>query len=143
MSISDHLAKARESGDFSLIAQAIPYFRWMGIGIELRDGAAVCRLPYKDTLIGNPVLPALHGGVIGAFLESAAMATLMAGLETAKLPKIINITIEYLRPAGAKDSYASGVITRQGRRIANVSTQAWQDDPNAPIARAQAHFLTG
>jgi acyl-coenzyme A thioesterase PaaI-like protein len=115
----------------------------MGIGIELRDGAALCKMPYKDTLIGNPMLPALHGGVTGAFLESAAMATLMVGLATPELPKIINITIEYLRPAGPRDSYASGTITRQGRRIANVSTQAWQDDRDTPFARAQAHFLTG
>lgn len=143
MSISEQLAKAREGGDFSLVAQAIPYFRWMGIGIELRDGVAVCNMPFKDSHIGNPMLPALHGGVTGAFLESAAMATLMAGIETPKLPKIINITIEYLRPAGPKESYASGIITRQGRRIANVSTEAWQDDRDTPIARAQAHFLTG
>jgi uncharacterized protein (TIGR00369 family) len=142
MSIAEEVAAARASGDFSRIAAAIPYFRWMGIEIEVHDGDAVCRLPYKQTFIGNPSLPALHGGVTGAFLEAAAAATVMVAPESAGLPKIINITVEYLRPARPKDSYARGAITRQGRRVATVSTEAWQDDPAVPVARAYAHFLT-
>ena len=98
-------------------------------------------LPFQDMLIGNPMLPALHGGVTGAFLESAAIMSLMARMQTNQVPKIINITIEYLRPGGPTDSFAAGIVTRQGRRVANVRAEAWQDDRNHPIAAASAHFL--
>ena len=39
--------------------------------LTLRD-ELTAQLPYDEKLIGNPVLPALHGGAIGAFLEMLA-----------------------------------------------------------------------
>jgi acyl-coenzyme A thioesterase PaaI-like protein len=57
------------------------------------------------------------------------------------LPKTINITIDYLRSGRTVDTFARGVITRHGRRVANVRVEAWQDDPERPIAIAYAHFL--
>jgi acyl-coenzyme A thioesterase PaaI-like protein len=57
------------------------------------------------------------------------------------LPKTITITVDYLRSGHAVDTYARGVVTRQGRRVANVHVEAWQDDRARPIATAHAHFL--
>ena len=34
-----------------------------------------------------------------------------------------------------------GRVTRAGRRIANVSAEAWQDDPARPIASAWMNVL--
>ena len=51
------------------------------------------------------------------------------------------MTIEYLRPARPHDTFAWGIITKQGRRVANLRVEAWQSDPDQPIAIAFAHFL--
>lgn len=141
MTFQERVAEARRTGDFNRLAEAIPYFRWMGIRIEQRDGEILTVMPFADMLVGNPMLPALHGGVTGAFIESAAIISLMATLDTPKLPKTINITIEYLRPGGPADTFGTGVITKQGRRVANVRAEAWQDSRDHPIAFANAHFL--
>ena len=143
MSFAERIAAARLNGDYNALIEAIPYFQWLGLNVELRDGEVVTVLPFQDMLIGNPMLPALHGGVTGAFLESAALLSLMARMPTAQVPKIVNITIEYLRPGGPVDSFAAGIITRQGRRVANVRAEAWQDDRAHPFAAASAHFLLG
>jgi len=143
MSFVDRLTQARASGDFNGLIRSIPYLDWMGVRLEQRDGELISVLPFQEMLIGNPMLPALHGGVTGAFLESAAIISLMATLDTPKMPKTINITIEYLRPGGPQDSYAAGIITKQGRRVANVRAEAWQEDRAHPIAAANAHFLIG
>jgi acyl-coenzyme A thioesterase PaaI-like protein len=92
-------------------------------------------------LIGNPALPALHGGTIAALLESSAIFELLADSELANLPKIINITVTYLRSGRPLDTYAKSVITKHGRRVAAVHVEAWQEDRSAPIATALAHFL--
>lgn len=141
MKFQDRIAEARRTGNFNHVVDGIPYLNWMGIRLERQDDELVCIMPFADMLVGNPTLPALHGGVTGAFIESAAIVSLMATMDTPKLPKTINITIEYLRPGGPKDTYATGVITKQGRRVANVRAEAWQDRRDQPIAFANAHFL--
>lgn len=141
MTLAETIERARREKNFGLVCAAIPYVAFLGIGAEETNGRITTRLAYNARNLGNPALPALHGGVVGAFLETAAIIELLWARETASVPKIINITVDYLRPAGPRDSFARGVVTRLGRRIANVAVEAWQDDPARPIATANCHFL--
>jgi len=86
-------------------------------------------------------VPALHGGTLGALMESTAIFKLLWHGETTTVPKTINITVEYLRGARPQDVLARAEFTRRGRRVANVRVSAWQDDPDEPVAVATAHFL--
>jgi uncharacterized protein (TIGR00369 family) len=140
-SLLELIARAKQSGDHGPLFEAVPYARFLGISGEIRDGELIGKLVYKPELIGNPVLPALHGGTIGALLESTAIFRLFWESETVILPKTINITVAYLRPGGPVDTYARAVVTKQGRRIASVRAEAWQEDPARPIATAVANFL--
>jgi acyl-coenzyme A thioesterase PaaI-like protein len=88
------------------------------------------------------MLPAIHGGVISALLESTAIFQLMWETEAIMLPKTITLTVDFLRSGRAVDTFARGLLTRQGRRVANVRVEAWQDDRDRPIAVASAHFLS-
>lgn len=135
------VAAAKASGDVSRLVDRVPYARFMGIGMVHVDGELLGRLTFADHLIGNPMLPAIHGGVIAALLESTAIFQLMWETEAIVLPKTITLTTDYLRPGRAQDTWARGVLTRQGRRVANVRVEAWQDDRARPIAVASAHFL--
>jgi acyl-coenzyme A thioesterase PaaI-like protein len=105
------------------------------------SGAPVFVLRFSDDIIGNVRLPAIHGGVIGAFLETAALATLIWASDSEFLPKTIDISIEYLRSGKPRDTFAQATITKHGRRVANVRVTAWQEDPARPIAAAHGHFL--
>ena len=141
MSLRDAVTAVRETGDFTAIQEAIPYSRFMGITAELVDGDVIGRMRYSDHLVGNASVPALHGGTLGALMESTAIFKLLWHGETAAVPKTINITVEYLRGAGPKDVFARAEFTRRGRRVANVRVFAYQDDPECPVAVATAHFL--
>jgi len=132
--------------DIDALMQAIPYARWLGITIDQRGNEITTVLHFSQKLIGNPVLPALHGGVIGAFLETTAIAQLafeFSGGEAGAggLPKPIGLTIDYLRSGKPVDTYGRAEITKQGRRVATVRAEAWQDDRARPIAAAHGHFL--
>lgn len=135
------LARARLSGDCGALTDAIPYARFLGVRAERVAGELLCRLAYGPDLIGNATLPALHGGVLGALLESTAVVHLLWEVDTVVLPKTITITIDYLRSAGPFDTFAKGKVMRLGRRIATVQTEAWQDDRTKPVAAAVAHLL--
>ena len=140
----DQLRAAKQAGAPQEMVRAIPYLGFLGVTIdEEADGALLCHLPFQEKLIGNPSLPAIHGGVIGGLLESVALLQLIWSLESPTLPRTINTSIDYLRSGQAQDIFARGQITKQGRRVANVRAEAWQDDPSRPIAAAHGHFLLG
>lgn len=138
---SEIVKRARETGDLRELAEAIPYLRFMGISVETRDGELIGKMAYSAPLVGNAALPALHGGAIGALLESTAILKTLADVETLVLPKIVTITVDYLRSARPVDTFARGTIAKQGRRVVNVSVEAWQEDEARPVARANAIFL--
>jgi uncharacterized protein (TIGR00369 family) len=141
MRLRDAVIEVRKTGDFTSLQEAIPYARFMGITAELVNGDVITRMRYSDHLVGNATVPALHGGTLGALMESTAIFKLLWRGETTTVPKTINITVEYLRSARAEDVLARAEFTRRGRRVANVRVFAWQDDPEAPVALATAHFL--
>jgi acyl-coenzyme A thioesterase PaaI-like protein len=109
--------------------------------MELAGDEMTAILPYSDTLIGDPGLPALHGGVLGAFLELTALAQLFVMTETEHQPRPIGVTVEYLRSGRPMDTYARAQIKRIGSRVANVSAEAWQETRAAPITCLHGRFL--
>lgn len=141
MSVETLIAEARRSGDLAAFNRSVPYLRFLGVEMRRDESGPTLRMPFQEKLIGNPDLPALHGGITGALLESAAIALVILEVEAPRLPKIVNITVDYLRPGRPEDTFAWGWITRSGRRIVSVQTQAWQSARANPIATASARFL--
>src|SRR6187431_2067289 len=114
-----------------------PFARCLGIRIG-EDGTLV--MPFSPKIIGNPILPAIHGGMTGAFLETTAIVGVARELGVSS-PKPIGLTVNYLRSGRALDSHAKVSIVKQGRRVVAFEAQAWQDDRTKPIASAFGHFM--
>ena len=141
MSLVERLAEAKRSGDFQTLFDLVPYSRFLGLSGRMEGEELITTMKFSQDLIGNPALPALHGGTLGALLESSAIFELLWRAETIVLPKTITITVDYLRSGAALDTHARSVVTRHGRRVANVRVDAWQTDRNTPVATAHAIFL--
>jgi acyl-coenzyme A thioesterase PaaI-like protein len=139
--LGDAVRAAKETGSFEPLYASIPYLAFLGFSLEPRAGELLGKLTYADPLVGNPAIPALHGGAIGGMLESTAIFSALLDSETPVMPKIVTITIDYLRTGRPVDTFAKASITRQGRRVANVGVEAWQEDRARPIARANVIFL--
>jgi uncharacterized protein (TIGR00369 family) len=139
--LTDLVAEARAGGDLDRLLDAIPYMRLLGLKAKTSDGDLVTHMAGANRLVGNPVLPALHGGTVGALMESTAILKLLWESDSIGVPKTITLTVDYLRSGKVVDTYARATITRLGRRVANVQVRAWQDDEERPIAVAHAHFL--
>lgn len=139
------LAEARlaavASGDFAPLIELIPYARFLGVRAERHEGSIRSVLPFRPGLVGNTVLPALHGGVTAAFMENAAILHLLVTLDQARLPKSIDFALDYLLPGRAEDTYADCQVSRAGLRVAQTQIRCWQRSPDHLIAVARAHFL--
>ncbi|GMN02693.1 PaaI family thioesterase [Erythrobacter sp. MTPC3] len=127
-----------------MTADALPaYARALGIKIaDEEDGVPVLSVEFGQSVEGRPAF--YHGGATAGLLENAAYAALRArlieeGREAQMKP--VNITVQYLSAGKAQPSYAKGRITRLGRRNANISVEAWQDNRDRPIATAILNIL--
>ena len=149
-----HLVKGRRDAALKALVEGVPYIRFLGIQFDRRGDELTAVLPYRDDLIGNPLLPALHGGVTAAFMEVAAIIELgwtmiweemesgAAGSSgPVRLPKTIDFTVDYLRSGLPRDAYARARVNRSGRRYASVHVEAWQDNRSRLFAQATGHFL--
>jgi uncharacterized protein (TIGR00369 family) len=134
------VALTREERLADMLA-AIPYMRFLGMTAELAGDEMTAVLPFAPHLVGNVTLPALHGGVIGAFLEMTALCQLAVREPLRRQPKTIDVTIEYLRPGRAQTTFARADVRKVGRRIANVHVEAWQEHRASPVAALRGHFL--
>ena len=141
MDLKELMTKSHETGDYSKFIATIPYAVTLGVECERFGNEVLFKLPRKKSNIGNPILPAIHGGVIGGFMEISASLHLMMFQDTPKLPKIVDISLDYLRAGLDRDTYVECKLTRQGSRVANVIVTAWQKSRSEPIALARAHFL--
>jgi uncharacterized protein (TIGR00369 family) len=125
----------------SAVLGSIPYARFIGMRAELAGDEMTAILPFSDIIVGNPLLPAIHGGVLGAFMEMTALAQLSVAEPLKRQPRTIDISIEYLRSGRPLTTFARAKINKVGRRIANVHVEAWQEQRAAPIAALRGHFL--
>jgi acyl-coenzyme A thioesterase PaaI-like protein len=151
--------KQRRDEALARLVDSAPYHSFLGVSFSRMGDELTGRLAYDDRLIGNPALPALHGGVTGAFLEITAIVQLawdnvwavmesgeagaarIAAGDFPPMPKTVDVTIDYLRSGKPRDAYARALVTKRGRRVANVRVEAWQDERDKPIALAHGHFL--
>ncbi|MBJ6138102.1 PaaI family thioesterase [Marinobacter litoralis] len=141
MTSPEILKYTQQTGDFSRMLDSVPYAKWIGLQCDRFGDDLIFRLPVKEENLGNPILPAIHGGVIGGFMEMSAAIYLMMSQDTLRMPRIIDFSLDYLRAGLNRETYAECHLTRQGNRVANVMITAWQKSRSQPIATARAHFL--
>lgn len=151
------VVKQRRDAALRSLVSGLPYVSFLGIQFDRRGDELTAILPFSEKLIGNPTIPALHGGVTAAFLEVAAIielswASLWEEIESGRvqaidpmpairLPKTIDFTVDYLRSGVPRDAYARARINRSGRRFASVHVEAWQDNRSRLFAQGTGHFL--
>ncbi len=141
MTIESIVAAARASRDWEPMLALVPYARFLGVRLDIRGDQFSACMPFEQKLIGNPALPALHGGAIGGFMESAGLFYLLWDMDSIDLPKTINFTFEYLRSGRPVDTYAQVYMVKQGRRVAHLRVEAWQSSPDKPIAIGHGNFM--
>jgi acyl-coenzyme A thioesterase PaaI-like protein len=153
------VVKQRRDAALRALIGGVPYIQFLGIQFDRRGDELTAVLPFDERLIGNPSLPALHGGATAGFLEVTAVIelawqTLWEEMEQGRLdpttlhpthmprlPKTIDFTVDYLRSGLPRDGYARAHVNRSGRRYASVHVEAWQDNRARPFAQATGHFL--
>jgi uncharacterized protein (TIGR00369 family) len=133
--------RARAAGDPALLCEAVPYARFLGATAAIEEGELVLRAPFAEHLVGNAAVPALHGGAVGSLMETAAILETLWRRDPIVRPRTINLTVDYLRPAGLEDVVVTVEVLRSGRRVSTVLARAWQGAPRRLVSVAKVHLM--
>lgn len=139
--LAEVLERARTERDYNVLLDALPYARFLGLRAAWNGETLRLSLPFKPSLVGNPLLPAIHGGVVGACLETAALLQVLYQRNGSQVPKTVDFTVDYLRAARAEELFAEAEVQRLGRRIVNVRMRAFQSNVAEPVALGRGNFL--
>ena len=105
-----------------------PFHEWLGVrAVEAGPGRAVLRIPPNENFVGNPLIPAVHGGIIAALIDLAGGAALFLDLQ---IPTpTIDMRVDYLRPAIAgKALLAEARVKARGKTVAFVDIDVKDED---------------
>jgi len=142
MKILGELRAQGKVNDLSALLEHIPYAQFLGLQVHQLGDEVITELPPQEHLTGNPNLPAIHGGVVGAMLELTAILQLLHDAACERLPKTVDVSFNYLRPVRSDTTtYGRATVTRQGRRVANVRCELWQNERDRVVANSHGHFV--
>lgn len=105
----------------------IPFNRLLGLHMErIEAGFVTLLMPFRAELVGNPFVPALHGGSLSALADAAGGAAVFASIARTDTVSTIDLRIDYLRPAAPVDTRAEARVVRIGGRVGVTRIQVWQ-----------------
>ena len=139
MLTSERIQAARKDRDLNRLISEIPYAQLIGMHSINLGEELIFVMPALESNLGNPILPAIHGGVNGGFMENAAIFYTLGTVETNVIPRVVDFSLDYLRPGRLQDTYCSCEVVRQGRKVINVSVSTWQVRRDQPNASARTH----
>ena len=120
-----------------------PYAQGIGCVIAGMEGdVPLLACEYSERIIGRPGF--WHGGALSGLLEMAAVCAVQAatGIEMRRL-KPVGVSVQFLRGGVEKRTFALGRVVRAGRRLVNVTAEAWQDDRARALAMAEMRVMIG
>ena len=125
--------------DLALVKSSLkaPIADWLCATVTEDDDGLVYRLAFHERHIGNPAIRAIHGGVVAAFLETAAKGALIDFTGASGPIDAVNMDIDYLLSTRPEDMFARARVVRKGRRVAFVEAWCWQQDEARPVAQAR------
>ncbi|WP_435196586.1 PaaI family thioesterase [Natronomonas sp. EA1] len=124
----DHTAAARELYD------DLPFHRENDIEVlEATSEGARTRWPFQESLVGNPEVPAIHGGVLSALADLTGAAPFCGAL--GRYTPTIDLRVDYLTHAGEADLEGEATVVRRGNTVGVADVQVTSDGRTVATAK--------
>ena len=120
--------------DYSVLTKVmeelVPFNRFLGMRCdEVRTGFVRITIPFRDELVGDPMRPALHGGVLSALADTAGGMAVWTGVtDTRGRVSTIDLRVDYLRPARLFTLSCEATVVRQGNRVGVADMRLFHPD---------------
>jgi len=112
--------------------------------IEAGPHEVTLKIPFNESLIGDPQRGVVFGGVITTLLDHAGGFAVMCSLEELKSVATIDLRVDYMRPATpGRDLIGYARCYKVTRHVAFVRGAAYHDDRGDPFATALSTYMLG
>ena len=106
--------------------QKIPFNRFLGMEVRQFDSGLVqLEVPARKEFVGNPSLPALHGGVISALLDTAGGGAVWSQVEDNEAVSTVDLRVDFLRPGRQEPLVGQGKVVRLGNKVGVAELRAF------------------
>jgi uncharacterized protein (TIGR00369 family) len=122
-----------------------PHAQYLGLRVvETGPAFGVCRLPYRNDIIGDPGRRVVFGGAITTLIDHASGLAVACAVEELTAIATIDLRVDYLRAAEPdRDLYARADCYRLTRNVAFVRALAYEQTPDNAFASALGTFMVG
>lgn len=126
-----------DTGDLTETARELfdlPFHRANGIEIaEASADRARTRWPFDASLVGNPEVVAVHGGVVSAMADLTGAVPHVAALE--RYTPTVDLRVDYLHHAGEADLVAEAEVRRRGGSVGVSDVTVYSGDQRCAVAK--------
>ena len=131
--------KSGQAAWIKRLAQAMPFYRHLGISlIKVGWGSAEIRLQVKKELTQSAGFA--HGGVSATLIDSAVGLALCTMLDQRELITTVDLSVNFIAPAGPGVLTTRGRIFRKGKRLA-VGDAEVRDEKGTVVSKGTATYM--
>lgn len=115
----------------------------LGFVFDRLEGDRVrIRVPWREDLVGDPDTGVLAGGLVTALLDHVGGLAVWIALDRFEPIATLDLRVDYMRAAEPRrDLIAEARCYRLTRSIAFVRAWAFENEPDDPVAAAQATYV--
>jgi uncharacterized protein (TIGR00369 family) len=118
-----------------VVEEFVPFNKWLGVKVELVDrGHIVLSIAPRPELVGDPMVPALHGGVISALGDAAGGFAVWTTVKSpASRVSTVDLRVDYLRPGRQEPLLAEAKVVRVGARLGWADVRLYHPNAEADL----------
>lgn len=111
----------------SKLYDAIPFHQALDLNVvEVTADCAKTEIPFDESLVGNPELEVLHGGIISTLVDLTGAAVFIGECE--EYTPTVDMRVNYLEAAGKRPLTATATVERSGENIGVASIEVQSGD---------------
>lgn len=125
------------------LASGAAHTHALGFTFDRLEGDRVrIRAPWREDLVGDPDTGVLAGGLVTALLDHVGGLAVWIALDRFEPIATLDLRVDYMRAAEPRrDLIAEARCYRLTRSIAFVRAWAFENEPDDPVAAAQATYV--
>ena len=122
------------------VMQIAPFHRWLGLKIVQQNNDQLeLEMPWRDELVSNPVIGAVHGGILASLIDLTGLYAIIAAGGIARAT--VDLRVDYHRAATNGPLRAIGQVVKLGKTISTADTRIIDDDDRL-VASGRGTYLS-
>lgn len=122
------------------VMQIAPFHRWLGLKIVQQNNDHLeLEMPWREELVSNPVIGAVHGGILASLIDLTGLYAIIAAGGIARAT--VDLRVDYHRAATNGPLRAIGQVVKLGKTISTADTRIIDDDDRL-VASGRGTYLS-